>query len=186
LANNYLSKNNKKLLTLGFDCVNIHPNGGRHMFLSKWNIPLILKRMLEVLLIISPLVMIALPFLLAPIEQDTVILHVSSGSQNRWITLTFLEICGALCWVILLFLQKLLTTVIKTSPFEIKNVKYLKYISYLCAGAAVVLIVKTFVDFSILTPVIAVLALLSSLFCQTLAAVFDKAICIKAENDFTI
>ncbi|MBT7121499.1 MAG: DUF2975 domain-containing protein [Clostridia bacterium] len=49
-----------------------------------------------------------------------------------------------------------------------------------------VLIVKSFVDFSILTPVIAVLALLSSMFCQTLAAVFDKAIRLKAENDLTI
>ena len=156
------------------------------MFKSKWNIPHILKRMLEALLILSPLVMIALPFLFAPIEQDTVITHVSSASQNRWVTLAFLEVCGAICWVIILFLQRLLTTVIKTSPFVIKNVKYLKYISYLCAGAAVVLIVKTFVDFSILTPVVAVLALLSSMFCQTLAAVFDKAIRLKAENDLTI
>ena len=156
------------------------------MFMSKWNIPLILKRMLEALLILSPLVMIALPFLLAPISQDAVVTHVSSDSQNRWLTLAFLEVCGAVCWVILLFLQRLLTTVIKTSPFEIQNVKYLKYISYLCAGAAVVLIVKTFVDFSILTPVVAVLALLSSMFCQTMAAVFDKAIRLKAENDLTI
>ncbi|MBT7121500.1 MAG: hypothetical protein HN948_00665 [Clostridia bacterium] len=101
------------------------------MFKSKWNIPHILKRMLEALLILSPLVMIALPFLFAPIEQDTVITHVSSASQNRWVTLAFLEVCGAICWVIILFLQRLLTTVIKTSPFVIKNVKYLKYISYL-------------------------------------------------------
>lgn len=156
------------------------------MVLSKWNIPLILKRMLEALLVLGPLVMIALPFLFAQIEQDTVISHVSSASQNKWVTLAFLEVCGAICWVIILFLQRLLTTVIKTSPFEIKNVKYLKYISYLCAGAAAVLIVKTFVDFSILTPVVAVLALLSSMFCQTLAAVFDKAIRLKAENDLTI
>ena len=156
------------------------------MFMSKWNIPLILKRMLEALLILSPLVMIALPFLFATIPQETVVTHVSSASRNQWVTLAFLEVCGAVCWVILLFLQRLLSTVIKSSPFEIQNVKYLKYISYLCAGAVVVLIVKTFVDFSILTPVVAVLALLSSMFCQTLAAVFDKAIRLKAKNDLTI
>ena len=156
------------------------------MFLSKWNIPLILKRMLEALLILSPLVMIALPFIFAPMQQDVVVNHVSSYAQNQWVTLAFLEVCGVFCWFILLFLQKLLSTVIKTSPFVFKNVRYLKYISYLCAAAAVVLIVKSFVDFSILTPVVAVLALLSSMFCQTLAAVFDKAIRLKAENDLTI
>jgi hypothetical protein len=156
------------------------------MFMSKVNIPLILKRTLEALLVISPLILIALPFLVAPMTQDTVVSHVSSAAQNRWVTLAFLEVCGAICWVILLFLQRLLSTVIKTSPFETINVRYLKYISYLCAGAAVVLIAKSIVDFSILTPVLAVLALLSGMFCQTLAAVFDKAIRIKEENDLTI
>ena len=33
---------------------------------------------------------------------------------------------------------------------------------------------------------VAVIALLASLFCQVLAAVFDKAIRIKNENDLTI
>jgi len=77
-------------------------------------------------------------------------------------------------------------TVINSKPFVFDNVKYLKYISYLCAAAALILIIKTFIDFSVLTPVVAVVAMLSSLFCQTLAAVFDKAIRIKDENDLTI
>ena len=41
-------------------------------------------------------------------------------------------------------------------------------------------------DFTVLTPVVAVLAVLASLFCQTLAAVFDKAVRLKDENDLTI
>ena len=156
------------------------------MNFKKWNIPLILKRMLEILLIVSPLLLIALPFFVAPLEQNVVTTYISSYAQNRWITVTFLEIIGVFCWLVLLFLQKLLKTVIATSPFEYVNVKNLKYISYISAAAALVLIVKTFVDFSVLTPVFAILALLSSLFCQTLAAVFDKAIRIKDENDLTI
>ena len=156
------------------------------MSMRKWNIPIILQRMLETLLVLSLLLLIALPFVFAALDQDTVNQHVSSHAQNRWLTLAFFEICGVCCWFVLLMLQKLLRTIIKKSPFVCDNVRYLKWISYLCAAAAIVLIVKSFVDFSILTPVIAVLALLASLFCQTLAAVFDKAIKIKDENDLTI
>lgn len=155
------------------------------MGINKWNIPLILKRMLEIVMVLGLALMIALPFILAPMEQT----HASAiygSSHNMWITIMFLEICGIFCWLILLFLQRLLKTVIESSPFVYKNVNYLKYISYLCAVIAFVLIIKTFVDFSILTPVVAVIALLASLFCQTLAAVFDKAIRLKDENDLTI
>ena len=102
---------------------------------------------------------------------------------SRW---AFIEICGVFCWVIILMLQKLLATIIKTSPFVSDNVRHLKIISYMCAFTAFVLFVKSFVDFSILTPVVAIVALLASLFCQTLAAVFDKAITLKDENDLTI
>lgn len=155
------------------------------MGISKWNIPLILKRMLEIVMILGLALMIALPFILAPMEE-TRLAMLAGSSQNIWITLMFLEICGIFCWLILLFLHRLLKTVLKSSPFVYKNVSYLKYISYLCAVIAFVLIIKSFVDFSILTPVVAVIALLASLFCQTLAAVFDKAIRLKDENDLTI
>lgn len=153
------------------------------MSISKWNIPLILKRMLEVVMVLGPMLMIAIPFILVPMEKKH---EIAGSSQNIWITIMFLEVCGAFCWLILLFLQKLLKTVLGSTPFLYSNVKYLKYISYLCAVIALVLIVKTFADFSILTPVVAVIALLASLFCQTLAAVFDKAIRLKDENDLTI
>jgi hypothetical protein len=151
-----------------------------------WNIPMVLKRMLETLLVLSPLLLIALPFIFASLDQDTVRMHVSSDANNRWVTLAFIEICGVFCWVILLMLQKLLATIIRTSPFVSDNVRHLKMISYMCAATAFVLVVKSFLDFSILTPVVAILALLASLFCQTLAAVFDKAITLKDENDLTI
>lgn len=156
------------------------------MNISKWNIPLVLKRMVEFLLVVSPVLMIVLPFIFASFNQDVVSKYISSHAQNRWITFTLLEICGVICWLVLLMLQKLLHTVINSSPFVYENVNYLKYISYLCAVATFVLIIKCVVDFSVLTPVIAVLALLASLFCQTLAAVFDKAIRLKNENDLTI
>ena len=136
-------------------------------------------------LVLGLALMVVLPFIVLPLGQDQA--SVISGSSNDIVvTLVFLEICGAFCWIILIFLHRLLKTVLETTPFVYKNVKYLKYISYLCALVAVVLIVKTFADFSILTPVVAVIALLASLFCQTLAAVFDKAIRLKDENDLTI
>lgn len=152
---------------------------------SQWNIPLVLKRMIECLLVLGALLTIALPFvwLYGP---DSVISFLTEHTRSHWMTLVFLETCGVICWFILLYLQKLLKTVIGSTPFVHCNVKYLKYISYFCALAALALLIKTFVDFSIMTPVVAILALLSSLFCQTLAAVFDKAIRLKDENDLTI
>ncbi len=156
------------------------------MTISKWNIPLILLRMLEILLMLGLLLIIVLPFVFRYFEPQFVNTYISSHAQNRWLALVFIEICSVGCWFILLFLQKLLKTVNESSPFVYKNVKYLKYISYLCALIAIVLIVKSFVDFSVMTPVIAILAMLSSMFCQTLAAVFDKAIRLKDENDLTI
>ena len=83
-------------------------------------------------------------------------------------------------------LQRLLKNGLESSPFVQQNVLYLKYTSYVCAAAALVLIGKTIADFTVLTPVVAVLAVLASLFCQTLAAVFDKAVRLKDENDLTI
>lgn len=153
---------------------------------DRWNIPLVLERMLEVLLVVSPLIIIGLPFIFAHVNPGFIDTHISGGSQDRWLAFTFIEVCSVCCWFILLFLQKLLRTVNVSSPFVIKNVRYLKYISYICAFMALVLIVKTFVDFSVMTPVVAILGLLSSLFCQTLAWVFDKAIRLKDENDLTI
>lgn len=155
------------------------------MGISKWNIPLILKRMLEVVMVLGIALMIAVPFILAPMEH-THVSEISGSSQNIWITIMFLEICGIFCWFILLFLHRLLKTVLESTPFVYKNVSYLKYISYLCAVIAFVLVIKTFADFSILTPVVAVIAMLASLFCQTLAAVFGKAVRLKDENDLTI
>lgn len=153
---------------------------------ERWNIPIILQRMLEVLLVISPLAIIAMPFIFLYVDSDFVNRNISGGAQDKWLSFPFIMICSICCWFILLFLQKLLKTVNVSSPFVIKNVQYLKYISYLCAFMAFVLIVKTLVDFSVMTPVVAILGLLSFLFCQTLAWVFDKAIRLKDENDLTI
>lgn len=155
------------------------------MFSSKYNIAKVLKRILEALLILSPLFMIAIPFLFKIASLDVVVSDASM-LKSKAATLAFIEACGVLCWFSLLLLHRFLTTVIKESPFVYKNVKYLKYISYLFAGAGVILILKSVLDFSILTPVLAVLALLASMFCQTTAAVFDNAIKIKEENDLTI
>lgn len=152
---------------------------------SEWNIPLILRRMIECLLVLGAILILAFPFVWA-FGPGVVKTFFAAHTQTQWVTFVFLELSGVICWFILLCLQKLLRTVIKTSPFVYCNVKYLKYTSYLCAFAALVLLIKTFVDFSAMTPVVVLLALLSSLFCQTLAVVFDKAIRLKDENDLTI
>ncbi len=153
---------------------------------NRWNIPLILQRMLEVLLVLSPLIIIGMPFLFMYMPPDFLLKHIVGDAQDIWVAFIFIEICSVCCWFILLLLQRLFKTVNQSSPFVADNVRYLKYISYLCAFMAVVLFVKTFLDFSVMTPFVAILGLLSSLFCQTLAWVFDKAIRLKDENDLTI
>mgnify|MGYP001371848285 CR=1 FL=1 len=153
---------------------------------SLWNIPLILKRMLEIMLVLGSIFIVALPFVTAFMNEHIINSYFTGGSNDKWMTFVFIELCGLCCWFILFFLQKLLKTVIQTSPFVYKNVLYLKYTSYVCAVAGLVLIAKSFLDFTVLTPVVAILAVLASLFCQTLAAVFDKAVRLKDENDLTI
>ena len=153
---------------------------------SLWNIPLILQRMLEITLILGTIFIIALPFMIALMDERLVAGYFTGTSNDKWLSFALLELCCICCWFILIFLRKLLKTVIKSSPFVYNNVLYLKYTSYVCAAAALVLIVKTLIDFTVLTPVVAILAVLASLFCQTLAAVFDKAIRLKDENDLTI
>ena len=153
---------------------------------SLWNIPLILQRMLEITLILGTIFIIALPFMTAFMDERLVARYFTGTSNEKWLSFALLELCCICCWFILIFLRKLLRTVIKSSPFVYNNVLYLKYTSYVCAAAALVLIAKTLVDFTVLTPVVAILAVLASLFCQTLAAVFDKAIRLKDENDLTI
>lgn len=148
--------------------------------MGKWNIPLILKRMIEVLLVLAPILMVVLPFVF---RLDSPVVGKVFPS---WVTLVFIESSAVFCWLILLMLRRLLTTVTETSPFVFENVQCLKRISYFCAAIALLMLIKTFLDFSVMTPIIAILALLSSLFCQTLAMVFDKAVRIKDENDLTI
>jgi len=151
-----------------------------------WNIPLILKRMLQILMVLGAVFIVALPFMTAMMSEHIINEYFTGASNDKWLSFVFLELVALCCWFILFFLHKLLKTVIESSPFVQKNVLYLKYTSYVCAAAALVLIGKTIADFTVLTPVVAVLAVLASLFCQTLAAVFDKAVRLKDENDLTI
>ena len=153
---------------------------------SLWNIPLILQRLLEITLVLGTVFIVALPFMTALLDEKLVADYFTGTSNDKWLSFALLELCSICCWFILVFLRKLLKTVIVSSPFVYKNVLYLKYTSYLCAAAALVLAVKALFDFTVLTPVVAILAVLASLFCQTLAAVFDKAIRLKDENDLTI
>ena len=153
---------------------------------SLWNIPLILQRLLEITLVLGTIFIIALPFMTALMDERIINGYFTGTSNDKWLSFALLEMCCLCCWFIIVFLRKLLKTVIKSSPFVFNNVLYLKYTSYVCAAAALVLVVKSLIDFTVLTPVVAVLAVLASLFCQTLAAVFDKAIRLKDENDLTI
>lgn len=151
-----------------------------------WNIPLILKRMLEIMMVLGAVFIVALPWMTAMMSERIISGYFTGASNDKWLSFTFLELVALCCWFILFFLQKLLKTVLESSPFVYKNVLYLKYTSYVCAAAALVLIGKSLADFTVLSPVVAVIALLASLFCQTLAAVFDKAVRLKDENDLTI
>jgi drug/metabolite transporter (DMT)-like permease len=153
---------------------------------SSWNIPLILQRMLEITLVIGTIFTVALPFMTGLMDERVINSYFTGTSNDKWMSFTLLELCSIFCWFIAFFLRKLLRTVIKSSPFVHENVRYLKYTSYLCAAAGLVLIVKSIADFTVLSPVVAILAVLASLFCQTLAAVFDKAVRLKDENDLTI
>lgn len=86
--------------------------------------------------------------------------------------------------IALVCLDKLLGNIKKNQPFVGANVKYLRVISYCCFAESLV-----FLYFSILKPfafVIVFVAAFIGLILRVVKNVFEQAVAMREENDFTI
>ncbi len=90
----------------------------------------------------------------------------------------------ALALVALFFLHKLLDNISKEIVFDSSNTKCLRIISWCCILAAVIFLILCLWRYIFAMP--AVIALMLGLIMRVLKNVFEKAVEIKTENDFTI
>ena len=95
-----------------------------------------------------------------------------------------LYICDALALAALWNLHVLLKNISRDEVFVDKNTSCLRRISWICMAAGVVLMI--FGLWSSIFAFIGVMAVMFGLIMRVLKNVFDKAVEIKSENDFTI
>ena len=95
-----------------------------------------------------------------------------------------LYVCDALALAALWNLHVLLKNISKDQVFIEKNTKCLRMISWICMAAGAVLII--FGLWSTIFAFIGMIAIMFGLIMRVLKNVFEKAVEIKSENDFTI
>ena len=99
-------------------------------------------------------------------------------------TIITLYLAAAAALVIVIALDRLLSNIRQGKVFTSGNVKILRLISYCCFAVSVI-----FIYFSILRPfawLVVIAAAFFGLILRVIKNVFEQAIVIKEENDFTI
>ncbi len=124
---------------------------------------------------------VAAPFLVKRYDS----LVVASGQESVYLPLLITLYCAVpFAVVALVCLDKLLCNIRKEQPFITQNVSLLRIISYCCFGEVLV-----FVYITILKPFAAVVMIAGSfmgLILRVVKNVFEQAVRIREENDFTI
>jgi len=143
-----------------------------------------LKVILEILLILGIVIIIALPFVFRQLPND--LFNTYFLSNSYYFSLVFVEVCGVILWFLLNEIRKIFATLEEEEPFVQHNVLHLKRSAWLCFVLSVLFLFKTILDFSFLSPVMMISLFVACLFLRVLAAVFEKGIKVKSENDLTI
>jgi uncharacterized membrane-anchored protein YitT (DUF2179 family) len=143
-----------------------------------------MKATLDILMILGIAIIIALPFVFRLIPNDVFDKYFLSNSYV--FSLIFVEICGILIWIVLNEIRKIFKSLSLGEPFIKHNVLHLKRSAWLFLVLSVLFLIKTVVNFTLLSPVLMIAFFVACLFCRVLAEVFDKAILVKNENDLTI
>ncbi len=110
---------------------------------------------------------------------------VAKGDPSVYAPLLITLYCAVPAAVVaLICLDKLLNNIIKCQPFINQNVKLLRIISYCCFAEALV-----FVYFAALKPfaiIVIIACAFMGLILRVIKNVFEHAVAIREENDFTI
>lgn len=162
-------------------------------YYGRKSISSILKISIDILIVIGIIMYIALMW------NTLYIKHLSITSFKVLLT-CILFACGSFSlFAILFMLRKILNTIIKSTPFVYENVVSLRKISVFCFIIFTCYVINFFlngqyknfslVDFDlsgIHTHTEFIIFFFAGLFLLVLAEVFNKAVKVKEENDFTI
>ena len=110
---------------------------------------------------------------------------IAKGEPSVFVPLLVTLYCAVPAAVVaLVCLDKLLKNIIECQPFVEKNVKLLRIISYCCFAEALV-----FIYFATLKPfavIVVIACAFMGLILRVVKNVFEQAVSIREENDFTI
>jgi hypothetical protein len=124
---------------------------------------------------------IALPILR---KQTAISPHFILSDTEIGYAMPIIYLCCAIALIALVSLDQLLFNIKNGIVFEARNVHILRRISWCCLIAALVLLVGSF--FSLVFLLLSVMAGFMGLILRVVKNVFQAAVDLKAENDFTI
>lgn len=137
--------------------------------------------LVKVVYVLMAVCCVAAPFLVKRYDS----LMVASGQESVYFPLLVTLYCAVPFGVVaLVCLDKLLGNIKREQPFIMQNVTFLRIISYCCFGEVFV-----FVYITILKPFAAVVMIACAfmgLILRVVKNVFEQAVRIREENDFTI
>lgn len=137
--------------------------------------------LVKVVYVLMAVCCVAAPFLVKRYDS----LMVASGQESVYFPLLVTLYCAVPFGVAaLVCLDKLLGNIKREQPFIMQNVTFLRIISYCCFGEVFV-----FVYITILKPFAAVVMIACAfmgLILRVVKNVFEQAVRIREENDFTI
>ena len=151
---------------------------------EKIQISLVTKYLMILLMIIDLIVMAALPFELKTMLK--MFYEPDSAQQMLSYYYVLLYVCGILVLLILNNLRFLLNSMITDQPFVRSTEKRLMQIGIESFLIGAILIIKIFLQNSMMTMTSAGVFILAGLFCFVLSDLFHRAVDYKEENDLTI
>jgi hypothetical protein len=110
--------------------------------------------------------------------------HTLGGLRDGYLLMISLYTCSIFAWILLVNLWKLLGNIQRGMVFEMTSVKYLRITAWCCAGVCFICFLSTIYY----TPfiLISVAAGFMALIVRIIKNVFEQAISMKDELDFTV
>ena len=106
------------------------------------------------------------------------------GGERRIPLMATVYSCSIFAWILLVNLWKLLANIRRGMPFETSSVKYLRISSWCCAGVCAICLLGTLYY----TPLIlvSIVSGFMALIVRIIKNVFEQAIAMKTELDYTV
>ena len=178
-----LSKNDKKLLTIDKLCDNIMSTTTRkeNLTMRKNESAILTSILIKIVYVLAAVCCVMAPYMVEHYDR----MIMAKGDPSVYVPLLITLYCAVPAAVVaLICLDKLLKNIIVDQPFISVNVKLLRIISYCCFAEALV-----FVYFTTLKPfalIIVIACAFMGLILRVIKNVFEHAVEIREENDFTI